>query len=85
MTLLVIIRSNGSSDLKKTIFQTAMGKFHYTVILSSLKNPAATYQSAMTPIFHFMFQECLEDYVDDAVIKSSDACHHISDLRKVNI
>ena len=35
-----------------------------------LKNAGATYQRAMTAIFHDMMHKELEDYVDDIVVKS---------------
>lgn len=40
----------------------------------------ATYHRVMTAIFHDMLHECLEEYVDDNVEKSREACHHIDDL-----
>lgn len=48
-----------------------------------LKNAGATYQRSMSAIFHYMLHECLEDYVDDIVVKSKQADNHINDLKKV--
>ena len=41
-------------DAEKTAFRTPMGNFYYTVIPFGLKNAGATYQRAMTAIFHDM-------------------------------
>ena len=59
-----------SRDAKKTTFRTPMGNFYYTVMPFELKNAGATYQRAMTAIFHDMMHQELEDYVDDIVVKS---------------
>ena len=57
-------------DAEKTTFKTPMGNFYYTVMPIGLKNVSATYQRAMTAIFHDMMHQELEDYVDDIVDKS---------------
>lgn len=49
----------------------------------SLKNAGATYKRAMTAIFHDMMHGCLEDYIDDIVVKSKEVDQHVDDLRKV--
>ena len=41
-----------------------------------LKNAGATYQRAMTAIFHDMMHKELEDYVDDIVVKSRKREEH---------
>ena len=41
-------------DAEKTAFRTPMGNFYYTIMPSGLKNAGATYQRAMTAIFHDM-------------------------------
>ena len=41
-------------DAEKTAFRTPMGNFYYTVMPFGLKNAGATYQRAMTAIFHNM-------------------------------
>ena len=48
-----------------------------------LKNARATYQRAMTVIFHDMMHEEIEDYVDDIVVKSKTREDHLAILRKV--
>ena len=72
-----------SKDAAKTAFRTPMGNFHYTVIRFDLKNARATYQRAMTAIFHDMMHKEIEDYVDDIVMKSKTRGHHLAILRKV--
>ena len=57
-------------DAEKTAFRTPMGNFYYIVMPLGLKNASATYQRAMTAIFHDMMHQELEDYVDDIVDKS---------------
>ena len=57
-------------DAEKTVFRTPVGNFYYTVMPFGLKNTGATYQRAMTAIFHDMMHQELEDYVDDIVVKS---------------
>ena len=57
-------------DAEKTAFKTPMGIFYYTVMPFGLKNAGATYQRAMTAIFHDMMHQELKDYVDDIVVKS---------------
>ena len=41
-------------DVEKISFRTPMGNFYYTVMPFGLKNASATYQRAMTAIFHDM-------------------------------
>lgn len=49
----------------------------------SLKTASATYQGAMTSIFHNMLHYCLEDYVGDIFVKSKEVYNHDNDLRRV--
>ena len=48
-----------------------------------LKNARATYQRAMTAIFHDMMHKEIEDYMDDIVVKSKTREDHLFILRKV--
>ena len=48
-----------------------------------LKNAGATYQRAMTAIFHNMMHQELEDYVDDIVVKSKRREEHFYVLKRV--
>ena len=70
-------------DAEKTAFRTPMGNFYYTVMPIGLKNVSATYQRAMTAIFHDMMHQELEDYVDDIVVKSKKRGENFYVLRKV--
>ena len=63
-------------DAEKTAFHTLYGNFHYTVMPFGLKNAGATYQRAMTAIFHDMMGKEVEDYVDDLVVKSKTRGEH---------
>ena len=70
-------------DAAKTAFWTPIGNFYYTVMTFGLKNASATYQRAMTAIFHDMMHKEIEDYVDDIVVKSKARENHFYDLRRV--
>ena len=56
-------------DAAKTTFRTPIGNFYNTVMLFGLKNANATYQRAMTTIFHDIMHKEIEDYMDDIVVK----------------
>ena len=70
-------------DAEKTAFRTPMGNFYYTMMPFGLKNVGATYQRAMTAIFHDMMHRQLEGYVDDIVVKSSKREEHFHVLKRV--
>ncbi|CAL5431972.1 unnamed protein product [Camellia sinensis] len=70
-------------DAEKTVFRTSLRNFFYTVMPFGLKNAGATYQRAMTAIFHDMIHHEVEDYVDDLVVKSKKEEDHLRDLEKV--
>ncbi|KAL6179061.1 hypothetical protein ACLB2K_050577 [Fragaria x ananassa] len=59
-------------DAEKTAFCTLYRIFHYTVMHFGLKNAGATYQRAMTAIFHDMIGKEVKDYVKDLVVKGID-------------
>lgn len=48
-----------------------------------LKNVGATYQRAMTIIFHDIFHDIVEDYVDNILTKSKTRIEHHVVLRRV--
>ena len=48
-------------DVAKTAFRTPIGNFYYTVMPFGLKNAGATYERAMTAIFHDMMHKEIED------------------------
>ncbi|KAI5337975.1 hypothetical protein L3X38_017246 [Prunus dulcis] len=70
-------------DAEKTAFRTPYGNFYYTVMPFGLKNAGATYQRAMTAVFHDMMRKEVEDYVDDLVVKSETRLGHQEVLRRV--
>ena len=72
-----------SKDAVKIAFRIPIGDFHYTIMPFGLKNTGATYQRAMTAIFHDMMHKEIEDYVDDIVVKSKTRGDHLAILRKV--
>ena len=45
-----------------------------------LENAGATYQRAMTTIFHDLIHKNLEEYVDDILVKSHNIMVHLFDL-----
>ena len=48
-------------DAAKTTFWTPIRNFYYTVMPFGLNNASATYQRAMTAIFHDMMHKEIED------------------------
>ena len=70
-------------DATKIALRTPIRNFYSTVIPFGLKNTGATYQRAMTAIFHDMMHKEIEDYVDDIVVKSKARENHFYDLRRV--
>lgn len=70
-------------DMEKTSFITPWGVFCYRVMPFGLKNAGATYQRAMTALFHDMMHNEIEVYVDDMIAKSRDASNHLECLRKI--
>ena len=71
-------------DAEKTAIKTPMGNFYYIVMPFGLKNASATYQRAMTAIFHDMRHQELEDYVDDIVVKSRKKEEHFRVLNRLD-
>ncbi|KAH9313496.1 hypothetical protein KI387_022123, partial [Taxus chinensis] len=68
------------ADQHKTTFITPWGTFCYRVMPFGLKNAGATYQRAMTYIFHDIMHTILEDYVDDLLGKSKHRSEHLDVL-----
>jgi len=69
-------------DQHKITFTCPWGTYCWRVMPFGLKNAGATYQRAMTVIFHDLFHHMMEDYVDDILAKSSRA-DHIQVLRQI--
>ncbi|XP_028058451.1 uncharacterized protein LOC114262295 [Camellia sinensis] len=59
-------------DAENTAFRKPLGNFFYRVMPFNLKNAGATYQRAMTAVFHDMLHHEVEVYVDDLVVKSTE-------------
>jgi len=57
-------------DQDKTSFICPWGTYCWVVMPFGLKNAGATYQRAMTVIFHDLFHTIMEDYVDDILGKA---------------
>ena len=70
-------------DREKTSFITPWGTFCYKVMPFGLKNAGATYQRAMTAIFHDMMNKEIEVYVDDMIIGSHSFEDHLVNLGKL--
>ncbi|XP_058084609.1 uncharacterized protein LOC131232405 [Magnolia sinica] len=70
-------------DREKTSFITPWGTFCYRVMPFGLKNARATYQRAMTTLFHNMINKEMEVYVDDMIVKSRMIDRNFEDLEKL--
>ena len=70
-------------DMEKTSFITPWGTFCYKVMPFGLKNAGATYQRAMTTLFHDMIHKEIEVYVDDMIAKSRTEEEHVEHLSKL--
>src|ERR1044072_6208721 len=57
-------------DMEKTSFIMPWGTLCYKVMPFGLKNAGATYQRAMTTLFHDMMHHEIEVYVDDMIARS---------------
>src|SRR3954462_3189487 len=70
-------------DMEETSFITPWGTFCYKAMPFGLKNAGATYQRAMTTLFHDMMHKEIEVYVDDMIAKSQSEEGHMEDLLKL--
>ncbi|CAN6456006.1 unnamed protein product [Victoria cruziana] len=70
-------------DQPKTSFTTSWGTFCYTIMSFGLKNTGATYQRAISAIFHDQMHTIMDAYVDDLLIKSKAREDHIGILTQV--
>jgi hypothetical protein len=68
------------ADQYKTTFNTPWGTFSYRVMPFGLKNADATFQWAMTYIFHDLVKIILA-YLDDLTSRSKKRTQHLDDLR----
>jgi hypothetical protein len=67
------------ADQYKTAFTTPWGTFAYRVMPFGLKNAGATFQWAMTYIFHDLAHIILA-YLDDLTARSKKCTQHLDDL-----
>lgn len=70
-------------DQFKNAFTTPWGIFCWVMMTFGLKNVGATYQHAMTIIFHDYMHKILQDYVDDILAKSILRIDHVNILHQV--
>ncbi|RVW71447.1 Transposon Ty3-I Gag-Pol polyprotein [Vitis vinifera] len=69
-------------DMEKTSFIIKWGTYCYRVMPFGLKNVGATYQRAVTTLFHDMMHRDVEVYVDDMMVKSQDRSDHLAALER---
>jgi hypothetical protein len=71
-------------DASKTTFICPgfIGLFEWVVMTFGQKNAGATYQRDMNLIFHELFGNIVEVYIDDIIVKSAEFISHITNLRK---
>ncbi|KAM2191685.1 hypothetical protein PS2_027206 [Malus domestica] len=67
-------------DQEHTAFTTDRGLYCYKVMPFSLKNAGATYQRLVNSMFAEQIGKNVEVYVDDMLVKSKHADHHITNL-----
>jgi hypothetical protein len=66
----------------KTVFFFTWGTFAYRKITFNIKNTIATFQRAMTFLFHDL-KNIIEDYLDDLAAQSRKRVDHLNHLRIV--
>ena len=69
-------------DVPKTAFIMDRGLYCYRVMPFGLKNAGATYQRMVNKMFEGQIGRNMEVYVDDMLVKSTLAKHHIADLKE---
>jgi hypothetical protein len=70
------------TDQYKTTFTTSWGTFAYCAIPFGIKNVGATFQWAMTYVFHDLSRIILA-YLDDLTARSKKKTQHLDDLHIV--
>jgi hypothetical protein len=68
------------ADQEKKAFITDRGLYCYKMIPFGLKKVGATYQRLVNKMFRDQIGRNVEVYVDDIVVKSTQALSHIADL-----
>ncbi|KAL0445436.1 UNVERIFIED_CONTAM: Ribonuclease HI [Sesamum latifolium] len=69
-------------DHKRVSFITSDGTFCYVAMPFGLKNAGATYQRLVDKIFQPQLGRNMEVYMDDMLVKSKEAHHHVEDLNE---
>ncbi|KAL0440562.1 UNVERIFIED_CONTAM: hypothetical protein Slati_2539200 [Sesamum latifolium] len=69
-------------DHKRVSFITSDGTFCYVAMSFGLKNAGATYKRLVDKIFRSKLGRNMEVYVDDMLVKSKEAHHHVEDLNE---
>jgi hypothetical protein len=71
-------------DISKIAFRCPehIGLIEWIVMTFGLKNAGATYQRAMTYIFHELIGKIVEIYIHDVVIKSLNHESHLQDVKR---
>ncbi|KAL0374124.1 UNVERIFIED_CONTAM: hypothetical protein Sradi_3328100 [Sesamum radiatum] len=69
-------------DHKRVSFITFDGTFCYVSMPFGLKNAGAAYQRLVDKIFRPQLGRNMEVYVDDMLVKSREADHHVEDLNE---
>ncbi|KAL0412133.1 UNVERIFIED_CONTAM: hypothetical protein Slati_3803000 [Sesamum latifolium] len=69
-------------DHKRVSFITSDGTFYYVAMPFWLKNAGATYQRLVDKIFQPQLGRNMEVYMDDMLVKSKKAHHHVEDLEE---
>ncbi|KAL0445383.1 UNVERIFIED_CONTAM: hypothetical protein Slati_2261000 [Sesamum latifolium] len=67
---------------KRVSFITSDGTFCYVAMPFGLKNAGATYQRLVDKIFRPQLGRNMEVYIDDMLVKSKEAHHHVEDLNE---
>ena len=68
------------ADEEHTSFITDRGLYCYKVMPFGLKNAGATYQRLVNKMFAQKIGKTMEVYVDDMLVKSTKASHHVNHL-----
>ncbi|KAL0446276.1 UNVERIFIED_CONTAM: putative protein K02A2.6 [Sesamum latifolium] len=67
-------------DHQRVSFITSDGTFCYVAMSFGLKNAGATYQRLVDKILRPQLGRNMELYIDDMLVKSKEAHHHVEDL-----
>ncbi|CAA0839601.1 Unknown protein, partial [Striga hermonthica] len=70
-------------DAEHTSFYSGRGLYCYVMMTFGLKNAGATYQRLVNKMFARLIGRTMEVYVDDMLVKSEQASHHIAHLSEV--